>query len=171
MWHAARHPPGVLRATSILYLDDYRDCGPSFFALFRRTILMRHDCTMEAAACRGRVLLVDDEPMIRETLAQQLEDMGFRMTVAAGGAEALTLLDMGAPVDVLVSDLSMPGMDGLALIREARTRRPDLPAILLTGYAGDGAALAGDGAAGGSFTLLRKPIEAEALARRIAALL
>ncbi|HKM64838.1 MAG TPA: hypothetical protein VJY39_20355 [Acidisphaera sp.] len=59
----------------------------------------------------------------------------------------------------------------IALIREAQHRRPRLPAILLTGYAGDAAALAVGGAVGGSFSLLRKPVSGAQLADRVAALL
>jgi CheY-like chemotaxis protein len=74
-------------------------------------------------------------------------------------------------VDVLVSDLSMPAMDGLTVIREAQRRRPALPGILLTGFATNAAELALGGATGGSFSPLRKPITAELLAERIAVLL
>ena len=73
-------------------------------------------------------------------------------------AVALSLLDAGEAVDIIVSDLTMPGMDGLELIRGAQARRMNLPAVLLTGYAGDGAALAVGGAISGAFSLLRKPV-------------
>ena len=71
---------------------------------------------------------------------------------------------------MLVTDLSMPGMDGLALIREAQRLRPGLPAILLTGYANDMTELAVGGAVSGRFTLMRKPVDARALAERAAVL-
>ena len=54
------------------------------------------------------------------------------------GAEALALLDSWEDVDVLVTDLSMPGLNGLDVIRAAQERWPALPAVLLTGYSGDG---------------------------------
>lgn len=104
------------------------------------------------------VLLVDDEDLLREVLAGQLEDAGYNVLVAACGNEALALLDAGEAVDVLVTDLSMPGMSGIGLIRAAQERRPGLPAVLLTGYAGHGAALAVGEAVTGSFSLLRKPV-------------
>ena len=91
--------------------------------------------------------------------------MGVR--VANGGAEALALLDSGEAVDVLVTDLSMPGMDGLALIRAARQRQPGLPAILLTGYAGE--AMLPDQAEA-DFSLMRKPVRGTDLVDRIVAL-
>ena len=87
------------------------------------------------------------------------------MLTASNGAEAMALLGPGETIDILVTDLSMPGMDGLALIRAAQVRRPGLPAVLLTGYAGDGAALAMGGAVSGSFSLLRKPVRAGTPAR------
>ena len=98
----------------------------------------------------ARVLLVDDEDAVREVLTLQLEDFGFAVLPAAGGAEALALLAAEEPVDILVTDLSMPGMDGLAVIRAVQERRRGLPALLLTGYAGDGTALALGGAVSGS---------------------
>jgi CheY-like chemotaxis protein len=73
-------------------------------------------------------------------------------------------------VDLLVTDLSMPGMDGFALIRAARQRRGRLPAILLTGYAGEAATLAIDEGRAAT-CLLRKPISGAELAERAAILL
>jgi signal transduction histidine kinase/ActR/RegA family two-component response regulator len=118
-----------------------------------------------------RILLVDDEATVRETLAEALEDAGYAVLLASGGAEAIDILKSDAAIDVLVTDLSMPGIDGLAVIRKARTYRPDLPAILLTGYAGHGAQLAVGGSLQGAFTLVRKPVTAAQLADRIEALL
>jgi CheY-like chemotaxis protein len=118
-----------------------------------------------------RVLLVDDDPLVLELLAGQLDVAGFSVATAASGVEALDLLAAGGGIDVLVTDLSMPGMDGLAVIREAQKRMPGLPAALLTGYAGEGAALAVGGAVNGTFTLLRKPVSGPELADRLEALL
>ncbi|MBV8613835.1 MAG: PAS domain-containing protein, partial [Acetobacteraceae bacterium] len=126
------------------------------------------------AGTAGRVLLVDDEAMVRETLALELEEAGYAVLPAADAGAALTALEAGETVDILVTDLTMPGgMDGLGLIREVRARRPGLPAVLLTGYAGDGtgAALAVSGIVNGTFSLLRKPISGTQLADRVAALL
>ncbi|MFL5256568.1 MAG: response regulator, partial [Rhodopila sp.] len=98
-------------------------------------------------------------------LAAQLEELGFTLLVASGGVEAVALLEAGETVDALVSDLSMPGMNGVTTIEKARSLRPGLPCFLLTGYVGDRAALA----AGDAFTLVRKPVSAPALAARIEA--
>jgi CheY-like chemotaxis protein len=114
---------------------------------------------------------VDDEAMVRETLATSLEDAGYTVLTVADGAEALDLLRSPVLVDILVTDLSMPGIDGLAVIRQAQRERSGLPAVLLTGYAGYGAQLAVGESVSGAFSLVRKPVTAAQLADRIEALL
>ena len=74
-------------------------------------------------------------------------------------------------IDALVTDLTMPGMSGLALIEEAQALHPKLTAVLLTGYAGDSASLAVSGAMSGAYSLLRKPVTATQLSERLEALL
>ncbi len=120
---------------------------------------------------RARLLLVDDEAMVRNILAEEMEAAGYGMLAAASGEAALALLAAGEPVDLLITDLSMPGMDGLALIREVRLRRAGLPAILLTGHATNAAEIAVGGALSGTLSLLRKPVRGIHLAERVAALL
>ena len=119
---------------------------------------------------RAHLLLVDDDAIVRDVMAEQMQAAGYAVLTAASGAEALALLDAGEAVDLVVSDLSMPGMDGLALIREARRRGRHLPAILLTGFA-DAAELAVDGAVSNLFSLLCKPVTGPQLAGRVASLL
>jgi PAS domain S-box-containing protein len=118
----------------------------------------------------ARVLLVDDEAMVRDVLMIGMEDAGLVVLTAASGAEALALLDAGEPVDVLVSDYAMPGMDGVALIRQVRERRPDLPCMILTGYVESVHATTGP-ALDGALTVLRKPVDARRLASSINAAL
>ncbi len=103
--------------------------------------------------------------------ALSLDDAGYAVHAADGGSAALSWLEQGERVDIIVSDLTMPAMDGLTLIRLVQERRANLPAILLTGYAGDGAALAVGGAISGAFSLLRKPVSGTQLVDRINALL
>jgi PAS domain S-box-containing protein len=119
----------------------------------------------------SRVLLVDDDHLVRETLAAVLEAEGLTVLSAADGEDALSLLRTATPIDILITDLSMPGMNGLALIQAAQRLRSRLPAILLTGYAEDAAGLAVGGAVSGSYSLVRKPIVSAQLASRIAAML
>jgi CheY-like chemotaxis protein len=118
-----------------------------------------------------RLLLVDDDDIVRDVTAEVMEATGFVVLQAQSAAAAISLLDANENVDILVSDLSMPDMDGVRLIHEAQRRRPGLPAILLTGFATLAAELAVDGPAGGEFSLLRKPIQGKHLAQRATALL
>jgi CheY-like chemotaxis protein len=113
----------------------------------------------------ARVLIVDDDDFVREVLAAQLEAVGFATLIASSGTEAIALLQAGEAVDVLISDLAMPGMNGIETIQRARALRPTVPCFLVTGYAGDHTAPADAGA----FTLLRKPVSADTLARHIEA--
>jgi DNA-binding response OmpR family regulator len=113
---------------------------------------------------------VDDEIMIRTFLAKNLEDRGYDVMVAATGAEALAIA-AAEKVDALVTDLSMPGIDGLAVIRGVQELHPGSPAVLLTGYAGDETALALKGAMSGTFSLLLKPVTEIQLLDRISTLL
>jgi len=110
-----------------------------------------------------RILLVDDEPAIVDMLKTCLEDQGFEVAAALGGHEALERLKSGAPFDLVVSNLSMPGVNGLDVIRAARASQPGQAAILLTGHVGDSQALElegklGGGKAGGDLSFLRKPV-------------
>jgi signal transduction histidine kinase/FixJ family two-component response regulator len=119
-----------------------------------------------------RVLLVDDEALVRTTLAEDLAAHGWVVSEAESGAAALAWLDGGESFDLLVTDLAMPGMDGLAVIREARRRRPGMPALLVTGHAGDAqVGLLAAAAAAGPFALLRKPVTADELRSRAEVLL
>ncbi|WP_162002986.1 response regulator [Microvirga tunisiensis] len=80
------------------------------------------------------VLVVDDDPLIRLLVCDSLEDEGFVTLCAASGDEALGLLQGGAEIDAVVSDIDMPGStDGLALARWLTTQQPGLPVFLVSG--------------------------------------
>jgi PAS domain S-box-containing protein len=135
-------------------------------------VLLPHSSNDNVPDPEAKLLLVDDDGLVRGTVAAELRDRGYNVVEAESGRAALELLDACERVDVLVSDLSMPGMDGASLIYEAQKRRPGLPAVLVTGYAGDGATLAvGEAAPNATFTLLRKPTSATELGDLVAALL
>jgi signal transduction histidine kinase/CheY-like chemotaxis protein len=127
--------------------------------------------TAPSVPASARVLVVDDDAMVREVLAGEMEERGYRVAQAGDGLEALAQLDGGLAVDLLISDFAMPGINGLTLIREARRRRPELPALLLTGYADAGVRLAVQDAETRSTALLRKPVTGTELAEHAAALL
>lgn len=117
----------------------------------------------------GSILIVDDDEPVRETLADLLESDGFTVLQAADAAQALMMLrENAATIGVMITDLSMPGADGIALIQQARKITADLPAILLTGYAEQAASVS---MAAGGFHILRKPVQADDLTQQIIALL
>ncbi len=89
---------------------------------------------------RPRVLVVDDEAAIREMLAKALALADYEVETVADGRAAIERLRL-ASYDLLITDLRMPGVDGLTVIREARRLRADLPVIIITGYSSESAAI------------------------------
>ncbi|MCX7925909.1 MAG: response regulator [Fimbriimonadales bacterium] len=85
------------------------------------------------ASPQRNVLIVDDDALVRETLHFVLEDGGYQVYAASSGAEALRILER-EPVDIVLSDIFMPGMNGFDLLRQIRERAPETPVILITGY-------------------------------------
>jgi two-component system cell cycle sensor histidine kinase/response regulator CckA len=83
----------------------------------------------------GTVLLVEDEPMVRTVAERALTRHGYKVVTADNGEEALDILGRGEEFALLVSDVVMPGMDGPAMVREARKSRPELPILFISGYA------------------------------------
>jgi DNA-binding response OmpR family regulator len=81
----------------------------------------------------ARILLVDDEASIRLTLGALLERTGYDVTSAEGGEQAVELLERQA-FDLLLTDLKMPGIDGMQVVAAARQRQPDVAVIVLTGH-------------------------------------
>ena len=110
-----------------------------------------------------RVLIVDDEPEVRSALADMLGIAGHTAFQAAGGREALAWLDAGQPVDLVLTDLGMPGMMGSEVARAIRGRWPHLKIGLMTGW-DETEGLVADAASMVDFTLA-KPFELKALTR------
>src|SRR6516162_1907624 len=82
---------------------------------------------------RGRILIVDDEVNARTALAELLRDEGYSVETAADGFKALPKLDEFAPA-LLLTDLKMPGMDGIELMKKAVERDPDCVVVVMTAY-------------------------------------
>jgi CheY-like chemotaxis protein len=83
----------------------------------------------------GRVLVVEDEWLIRDYLVEQLSDHGFDVIAATHGEEALVIL-ADTPVDVVVTDVKMPGaIDGVRLAKLLRHERPEIDVVVLSGHA------------------------------------
>jgi len=89
---------------------------------------------------RPRVLVADDEPSVRELLAKTLALAEYDVDVAADGRAAVERLRV-LPYDLLITDLKMPGADGLSVIREARRLRADIPIIIITGFSSEASAI------------------------------
>jgi len=104
----------------------------------------------------GRVLIVDDERFFRDLFQEMLTARGHQVRVAASGEEALRLL-AGDRFDLLLTDLVMPGVDGIALVREARARDPELEAVAITGQ--DDVRLAVQAMKAGCADFLSKPVD------------
>ncbi len=89
---------------------------------------------------RARILVVDDEPSIRDLLSKTLALAEYEVDLAPDGKTAIERLRI-VPYDLLITDLRMPGVDGLSVIREGRRLRPDLPVIIITGYSTEASAI------------------------------
>ena len=89
---------------------------------------------------RPRILVVDDEESIRELLSKTLALADYEVDLAPDGRTALDRLRM-VQYDLLITDLRMPGVDGLTVIREARRLKTDLPVIIITGYSSEASAI------------------------------
>jgi two-component system response regulator AtoC len=109
---------------------------------------------------RGRVLVVEDEEYVRDSLVEILASRRFEASPASSVAEALEHLRR-APVDVVLSDLRMPGADGLELVRRMQTTSPEVPVLILTGHGNVASAV--ECLKAGASDYILKPAEPEAL--------
>jgi CheY-like chemotaxis protein len=111
------------------------------------------------------ILVVDDEPDIREVVSNALSHEGFKIIEAGSGSDALYRLQSNMKINLLFTDIVMPGdVDGFELVRRAREFRPDLPVIYTTGYIKD--LLAGQGTAAHG-AMLRKPFASQKLVAEV----
>ncbi|MBI6941404.1 response regulator [Pseudomonas putida] len=121
-------------------------------------------------ADHGRnVLLVEDDPHVRELLCQALHEDGFSCASVTNASEALQVLRAGQPVDLLVTDVGLPGMNGRQLAEISRNLRPLLPVLFITGYAET--AMAREGFLAPGMQLICKPFELKHLKAQIAKML
>jgi two-component system cell cycle sensor histidine kinase/response regulator CckA len=154
----ADSPPGC-GAIFTIYLPAYDkvEAAPAVEAEVRRP----RDLTG-----RGLVLLVEDEDPVRSFAARALRLRGYTVVEAASGEEALEILqDPGLHVDIMLSDVIMPGLDGPGWVREAQRTRPDVKVIFMSGYAED-AFVGGDSGIPNS-AFLPKPFTLNELTQKV----
>jgi PAS domain S-box-containing protein len=118
-------------------------------------------------AARGEtVLVVDDEPTVRMLVTEVLEELGYAAIEAADGASGLKILQSDVRIDLLVTDVGLPGgMNGRQMADAARIGRPELKILFITGYAEN--AVVGNGHLDAGMHVMTKPFAMEALAGRI----
>ncbi len=119
----------------------------------------------EHAATGETVLVVEDEPVVRGVILEMLGEQGYRTLEAVDGPSGLRILREGGRIDLLVTDVGLPGMNGRQLADQARETRPDLKILFITGYA-ESAAIA-DGFLQPGMEMVTKPFDLDNLSRRI----
>lgn len=112
-----------------MLVDDYQ--------LARRDKHRMHEKNNETKSHKSKamILVVDDEPQVADTLRDLLEYEGFKVETAENGRQALDRLTSGHRFDLVITDMKMPEMDGLELLKRIQKLRKNLPVIVLTGYA------------------------------------
>jgi len=131
----------------------------------RPAVTGAEDRNAQAAAARPRILFIDDEPHVVEALARLLHEH-FEVETATGGREGLERLERSGPFTVLVTDMRMPEVDGVEVLRRAKVAAPDTVRILLTGHADVESAVTAvnDGSV---FRFLLKPCPPEQMRRAL----
>jgi CheY-like chemotaxis protein len=112
------------------------------------------------------VLVIDDDPTVRMLVSEVLTDLGYAVMEAGDGPTGLKILDSGARIDLLITDVGLPGgMNGRQVADAARVKRPDLKVLFITGYAEN--AVIGKGRLGKGMFVVTKPFQLDMLAQRI----
>jgi PAS domain S-box-containing protein len=121
--------------------------------------------TAEHAATGETVLVIEDEPIVRGVVLEMLAEQGYRTLEAIDGPSGLKILRSGQRIDLLVTDVGLPGMNGRQVADQAREGRPDLKILFITGYA-ESVAMA-DGFLQPGMEMITKPFDLDHLAQRI----
>jgi signal transduction histidine kinase/ActR/RegA family two-component response regulator len=116
------------------------------------------------AARSGKTLVVEDQEEVRSQIVGTLTEMGCATIEAGDGTAGLKILESGEPLDLLISDIGLPGLSGLQLAEAARARLPNLPILLITGYAGKSAPTM---QLAPNMEVLRKPFTLDELATKV----
>ncbi len=129
---------GIVRqAGGHIWLYSEPGRGSAFKLYFPRVDAAVEDSPLEPATPSvgvGTVLVVEDEPAVRDMTTQLLQRAGYRVIAVAGGPEALASATNDEPIDVLVTDVIMPAMSGIDLAEQMLDRHPRIGVVLLSGY-------------------------------------
>jgi hypothetical protein len=134
-------------------------------------VAAKHTSAAEAAehvATGETVLVVEDEPVVRGVILEMLGEQGYRTLEAIDGPSGLQILRANDQIDLLVTDVGLPGINGRQLADQARETRPDLKILFITGYA-ESAAMSDDFLQPG-MEMITKPFDLDHLSRRIRAM-
>jgi two-component system cell cycle sensor histidine kinase/response regulator CckA len=169
---------GIIKQSGgFIYVDSVVGKGTSFRIYLPRHVPTAQEIAEEKAepaakppaadlTGQGTILLVEDEDPVRAVNARALTARGYTVLEAASGVEALQIIEESeTSVDLVVSDVVMPEMDGPTLLRELRTRYPDLKVIFVSGYAED--AFKKNLPEGESFNFLAKPFSLKQLVETV----
>jgi DNA-binding response OmpR family regulator len=115
-----------------------------------------------------RVLVAEDDAVVRGMIARLLVEEGYDVVVAPDGREAVRLAHEGLPFDLLITDIRMPGMDGWELSRRLRERWPSLPVLYISGFDAELTHVTENTTTG---TFLRKPFDLDEMLSRVARLI
>ena len=149
-------------------IESQRDEGTTFRILLPRAeeVVAQHVSVVPQSSPRGdeRVLVVDDDPMVLHTSMSLVTSLGYQVEIADGTDAALSLFDdarrQGIEPHLVLTDLTMPGRDGIALAKALRDREFEGPIVLITGFGDESAERAAEA---GVTTILQKPIPREDL--------
>jgi DNA-binding NtrC family response regulator len=122
----------------------------------------------ESRIVSKHLLVVDDEPNIRRILQVAFDKVGYKTLIAEDGAHALAMLQ-SEPVDVVLTDVTMPGITGYELLREIKSKRPDLPVIIMTAYGTIPQAI--QAIRDGAFEYVTKPFDLDVVKKTVQAAL
>ena len=123
----------------------------------------------EVAVTGETVLVVEDEPVVRSVIIEMLRDQGYLTREAPDGPAGLRILRLDEPVDLLLTDIGLPGMNGRQLADQARELRPDLKILFMTGYAEN--ASNAEGFLQPGMDMITKPFDLGNLSQRVRAII
>ena len=154
---AIESPPGE-GTTIVLYIPRCQEAAP--------TATQSEANRIGGRSSDGTVLVVEDGALVRDATLRLVEEMGYKSFAAENGADALAQLERQEPVDLVLTDVIMPGdLNGVALSKEIKRKYTGMPVILMTGYAQSELEL--QGVADENTPWLQKPITSDELARAI----